>query len=147
MATARSSSPAMRPSDASVRSYLASVPDARRRDDARRLCALLQEITGERPALWAQSIVGFGQYHYRYASGHEGDAPLVSFAPRAQHLVLYLSAGLDDRYPKLLAELGPHKTGKGCLYLKRLDDADPVILRRLVERSVVVHRGVDRAST
>jgi hypothetical protein len=108
---------------------------------------LLQEITGEPPAMWAQSIVGFGQYHYRYASGHEGDAPLVSFAPRAQHLVLYLSAGLDDRYPKLLAQLGPHKTGKGCLYLKRLDDADPVSLRRLVERSVVVHRGVDRAST
>jgi len=147
MATARSSTPVMRPSGASVPSFLASVPDARRRDDARRLCALLQEITGERPVLWARSIVGFGQYHYRYASGHEGDAPLVSFAPRAQHLVLYLSAGLDDRYPKLLDQLGPHKAGKGCLYLKRLDDADPAILRQLVERSVLVHRGVDRAST
>ena len=144
---ARSSTPVMRPSGASVRSFLASVPDARRRDDARRLCALLQEITDERPALWAQSIVGFGQYHYRYASGHEGDAPLVSYAPRAKHLVLYLSAGLDDRYPKLLDQLGPHRTGKACLYLKRLDDADPAILRQLVERSVLVHRGVDRART
>ena len=144
---ARSSAPVMRPSGGSVRSFLAAVPDPRRRDDARRLCALLQEITDDRPALWAQGIVGFGQYHYRYASGHEGDAPLVSFAPRAQHLVLYLSAGLDDRYPKLLAQLGPHKTGKGCLYLKRLDDADPAILRQLVERSVLVHRGVDRASS
>jgi hypothetical protein len=123
------------------------VPAARRRDDARRLCALLQEVTGERPVMWAGSIVGFGRYHYRYASGHEGDAPLVAFAPRSQHLVLYLSADLDDRYPKLLAQLGPHKTGKGCLYLKRLDDADPTILRQLVERSVLVHRGVDRAST
>ena len=146
MATARSS-PAMRPTGGAVRTFLASVPDARRRDDARRLCALLQEITGERPVMWAQSIIGFGRYHYRYASGREGDAPLVSFAPRAQHLVLYLSAGLDARYPKLLEQLGPHTTGKGCLYLKRLDDADPAILRQLVERSVLVHRGVDRAST
>jgi Domain of unknown function (DU1801) len=144
---AHSSTPIMRPSGASVRSFLASVPDARHRDDARRLCALLQEITDERPAMWAQSIVGFGRYHYRYASGHEGDAPLVSFAPRAQHLVLYLSAGLGDRYPKLLHQLGPHKAGKGCLYLKRLDDADPAILRQLVERSVLVHRSVGRAST
>ena len=97
--------------------------------------------------MWAGSIVGFGRYHYRYASGREGDAPLVGFAPRARNLVLYLSSGLDERYPRLLAELGPHTTGKGCLYLKRLDDADPAVLRQLVERSVLVHRGVDRASS
>ena len=137
----------MRPTGEAVRSFLAAVPDAGRRDDARRLCALLQALTGEAPVMWAGSIVGFGRYHYRYASGREGDAPLVGFAPRARNLVLYLSSGLDERYPKLLAELGPHTTGKGCLYLKRLDDADPAVLRQLVERSVLVHRGVDRASS
>ena len=82
--------PAMRPTDAPVAAFLARVPDERRRADARRLCALMQEITGEPPAMWGTSIVGFGSYHYRYASGHEGDSALASFSPRSQHLAIYL---------------------------------------------------------
>ncbi|MGH2884217.1 MAG: DUF1801 domain-containing protein [Solirubrobacteraceae bacterium] len=86
----------------------------------------------------------FGSYRYRYDSGHEGTAPLVGFAPRKANLVLYLVGGLEDRYPKLLQRLGPHKVGKGCLYLKRLDVLDQEVLRSLVERTVRVHRGASR---
>ena len=139
--------PATRPTDAPVTGFLAGVPDERRRADARRLCAMMQEITGEPPAMWGTSIIGFGTYHYRYASGHEGDAPLAGFSPRRQHLVIYLASEFADRYRQALARLGPHKTGKGCLYLRRLDDVDPDALRELIGRSVRVHQGIDRAST
>jgi len=139
--------PAMRRTGAPVAEFLAQIPEERRREDARRLCALMQEITGEPPAMWGTSIAGFGSYHYRYASGHEGDAPLASFSPRSQHLAIYLVGGFEERYRPALARLGPHKTGKGCLYLKRLDDVDIDALRELIDRSVRVRKGVDRASS
>jgi len=136
----------MRPTDASVEEFLARVPDERR-EDAHRLCAMMGDITGEPPTMWGASIVGFGTYHYRYASGHEGDAPLAGFSPRSQQLVIYLASGFAGRYGALLARLGPHKTGKGCLYIRRLGDVDDAALRELIDRSVRVHRGIDRAST
>ena len=139
--------PVTRPTGAAVEGFLAGVPDERRREDARRLCAMMREITGEPPAMWGTSIVGFGAYHYRYASGHEGDAPLAGFSPRSQHLVIYLASEFGDRYQAVLARLGPHKTGKGCLYLKRLGDVDQDALRELIDRSVRVHQGIGRAST
>jgi len=135
------------PTDASVAGFLAGVPDERRREDAGRLCAIMQEITGESPAMWGTSIVGFGAYHYRYASGHEGDAPLAGFSPRRQQLVIYLASEFERRYQPVLARLGPHRAGKGCLYLKRLDDVDEAALRELIDRSVRVHKGLDRSST
>jgi uncharacterized protein DUF1801 len=135
------------PTGHDVEAFIASVAAEARRDDARRLCALLADWTGEPPAMWGPSIVGFGKYHYRYESGHEGDAALVSFSPRKANLVLYFVGGVEDRYPKLLERLGPHNTGKGCLYLKRLDDVDLDVLRELVDRTVRVHRGADRASS
>jgi hypothetical protein len=109
--------------------------------------AMMREITGEPPTMWGTSIIGFGTYHYRYASGHEGDAPLARFSPRRQHLAIYLVGEFGDRYQSVLARLGPHKTGKGCLYLKRLDDVDHDALRELVDRSARVHKGIDRAPT
>ena len=136
----------MRRTDASVEAFLARVPDEQQREDAVRLCALMQEITSEPPALWGTSIVGFGTYHYRYASGHEGDAALASFSPRRQHLVIYLVGEFEDRHRSVLARLGSHKTGKGCLYIKRLDDVDHDALRELIDRSVRVRKGIDRAS-
>lgn len=136
----------MRPTAASVAEFLARVPDGRRREDAHRLCAMMQEITGEPPAMWGSSIIGFGSYHYRYSSGHEGDSALASFAPRSQHLVIYLVGEFTGRYQSVLARLGPHKTGKGCLYLKRLDDVDYDALRELIDRSVRVRKGIDRTS-
>jgi hypothetical protein len=133
--------------DASVEEFLAQLPDDRQREDARRLCAVMQEVTGEPPAMWGPSIIGFGTYHYRYASGHEGDAPLAGFSPRSQHLVIYLASEFGDRYQPVLARLGPHKAGQGCLYVKRLGDVDEAALRELIDRSVRVHKGIGRAST
>ena len=132
------------PTAADVDAFIDAVPDEARREDARALSGLLAEWTGEPKVLWGSSIVGFGTYHYRYESGHEGTAPLVSFAPRKSNLVLYLVAGFEERYPELLERLGPHKAGKGCLYVKRLDVVDREALRELVDRTVRVHRGADR---
>lgn len=137
----------MRPTGRAVEEFLAAVPGEQRQADARQLCALMQEITGELPQMWGSSIVGFGRYHYRYASGHEGDSALAGFAPRKQHLVLYLVGEFETRHKSALARLGPHKTGKGCLYIKRLSDVDQDALYELIERSVRVRRGVDRASS
>jgi len=139
--------PAMRPTGTPVAEFLARVPDQRRREDARRLCALMQEITGEPPAMWGTSIVGFGSYHYRYASGREGDSALASFSPRSQHLAIYLVGEFTERHQSALARLCPHQTGKGCLYLKHLDDVDIGALRELIDRSVRVRKGIDRAAT
>ena len=132
---------------ASVAEFLTRIPDAERREDARRLCAVMEEITGEPPAMWGTSIIGFGAYHYRYPSGHEGDSALAGFSPRQRHLAIYLIGGFENRYQRVLARLGPHKTGKGCLYLKRLDDVDHDALRELIDRSVRVRKGIDRAAT
>ena len=137
--------PAMRRTDGSVEEFLAGVPDEQRREDSRRLCTMMQAITGEPPAMWGASIIGFGTYHYRYASGREGDSALASFAPRRQHLVIYLVGEFESRHQSALARLGPHKSGKGCLYIKRLDDVDGDALRELIDRSVRVRRGIDRA--
>jgi hypothetical protein len=137
----------MRWTDASVEGFLAGVPDEGRREDARRLCAMMREITGEPPAMWGISIIGFGTYHYRYASGHEGDSALASFSPRSQHLAIYLIGEFGNRHQPALARLGPHKTGKGCSYIKRLDDVNQDALHELIGRSVRVRKGIDRAST
>jgi uncharacterized protein DUF1801 len=138
--------PAMRRTGASVAEFLARVPDERRREDASRLCAMMRQITGEPPAMWGTSIIGFGTYHYRYASGHQGDSALAGFSPRGQHLAIYLIGGFEIRHRSVLARLGPHKTGKGCLYIKHLDDVDQDALRELIDRSVRVRKGIDRAS-
>lgn len=140
-------SPRTLPSEESAEAFIASVPGDARREDAQKLSGLLAAWTGEPPVMWGTSIVGFGCYRYRYDSGHGGTAALVGFSPRKANLVLYLVGGVQDRYPKLLQQLGPHKVGKGCLYLKRLDDVDHEVLRALVERTVRVHRGADRRAS
>jgi hypothetical protein len=134
------------PTEADVDAFLNAVPDAGRRDDARTLCRLLADITGEPAVLWGSSIVGFGAYSYRYPSGHEGTSALVGFSPRKGNLVVYLVGGFEDRYPALVDRLGPHRAGRGCLYLRQLVDVDLDVLRQLVERSIAVHRGQDRAA-
>ena len=135
------------PTAESPEAFLAAVPDDARRADAQQLARLLAEWTGEPPVVWGASLVGFGAYEYRYDSGHGGTAPLVAFSPRKASLVVYLVGGYQDRYPDLLEQLGPHKTGKGCLYLKRLGDVDHETLRALVDRTVRVHRGADRRAS
>jgi hypothetical protein len=116
---------------ASVAEFLDAVADPRRRADAQAVCALMTDVTGAEPTMWGPSIVGFGAYHYRYATGREGDWPAVGFSPRKQALTMYLSAGFDG-YDDLLARLGPHSVGKSCLYVKRLSDVDLDVLRDLV---------------
>jgi Domain of unknown function (DU1801) len=140
-------SPKTRPSDGSAEAFIAAVPDDARREDAQKLRGLLADWTGEAPALWGTSIVGFGCYRYRYDSGHQGTAALVGFSPLEAHLVVYLVGRVQGRYRKLLHELGPHKVGKGCLYLKRLDDVDHDVLQALVKRTVRVHRGADNRAS
>jgi hypothetical protein len=134
------------PTATDVEQFLAAIPDPGRRADARALTAMLSELTGEEPVIWGSSIVGFGTYRYRYPSGHEGVSALASFAARKGNLVIYLIGGFEERHHRLLEKLGPHKTGKGCLYFKRLDDVDLDVLRELIKRSIQVHRGMDRAA-
>jgi Domain of unknown function (DU1801) len=117
------------PTGASVGDFLAAVPDPRRRADAQTACALMAEATGLAPAMWGDSIIGFGTYHYRYASGQEGDWPPVALSPRKTALTIYAIAGFDE---DLLARLGPHRTGRSCLYVRRLADVDADVLRALV---------------
>jgi hypothetical protein len=124
---------------ASVQQFLASVDDEKRRKDARVVLKLMREITGEKPAMWGASIVGFGSYHYRYESGREGDWMLTGFSPRKQALTLYIMGGFD-RHDGLMSKLGRYKTGKSCLYVKNLEDIDLEVLRELVAESVAYMR-------
>ena len=120
-----------------VTAFLDAVAEEGRREDCRALLELMREVTGEEPRMWGDSIVGFGRYHNRYQSGREGDSMLLGFSPRKRDLTLYLLPGLE-RFASLLQKLGKHKAGKGCLYLKRLADVDPQVLRELLESSVEV---------
>jgi hypothetical protein len=122
------------PGDGDVSAFVDGVADERRRADARHLVALMGAVTGQPAILWGTAIIGFGSRHYRYESGREGDMPAVSFSPRKAQTVLYLSGG-PEAYQDLLDRLGPHTTGKGCLYLKRVGDADDAVLREMVGRS------------
>ena len=123
------------PTDASVEDFIAAVADLARREDCRRVAAMMQAASGAPPVMWGASIVGFGRYRYTYASGRTGDWPIIGFSPRKNELVLYLMTGFDDAAP-LLEKLGKHKTGKACLYVKRMADVDAMVLRRLIDASV-----------
>jgi len=118
-----------------VDAFLDSVANEKRRQDSFTVLELMKQVTGKKPEMWGDSIVGFGSYHYKYASGREGNWFLVGFSPRAQNLTLYIMAGFDT-YETLLGKLGKHTTGKSCLYIKRLEDVDMDVLKELVRRSV-----------
>ena len=121
--------------EADVNAFLDAVENPRRRADARQVLDVIQAVTGEPPKMWGSSIVGFGSYHYRYASGREGDWPVVGFSPRKQNLVIYIMPGFSD-YGDLLGKLGKYRTGKSCLYVNKLDDVDLELLEQLVRESV-----------
>lgn len=125
--------------DNPVKDFLNQIESESKREDSFKLLALMQKITGEEPKMWGTSIVGFGEYHYRYASGHEGDAALVGFSPRKQNLTLYLMGCYinpeDKSYDQLFQQLGKHKTGKSCLYINKLSDVDLNTLEKLITRS------------
>jgi hypothetical protein len=119
----------------SVPNFIASIKDGKRRKDVSAIINLISEHSGFKPKMWGTSIVGFGAYHYKYESGHEGDAPLTGLASRANAIVLYLSANFEDR-EELLQTFGKHKTGKGCIYIQKLEDIDPGILIKMVKNSI-----------
>lgn len=134
-----------KPTKLSVAAFVNAITDPARRADARALLKLMQSASGEKPQMWGPSIVGFGRYHYRYESGREGDMPVIGFSPRKAATVLYGVAGARDS-KALLAKLGKHTTGKGCLYIKKLADVDQQILAAILAKSVAATRA-SRAKT
>lgn len=129
--------PKTRATSQNVGQFLAGIADAAKRADAEEIARMLGEITGVEAKMWGPSIVGFGEYHYRYESGHEGDMCVAGFSPRKDALTLYVMPGFE-RYGELMAKLGKYRTGKSCLYVKRLDDVDRNVLRELLEKSVAI---------
>jgi Domain of unknown function (DU1801) len=120
---------------ASVSAFLRGLADESRRKDCQTLVRIMTRAVGAKPRMWGSSIVGFGHYHYKYASGRENDWFLAGFSPRKQDLTIYIMAGFD-RYDALMAKLGKYKTGKSCLYIKRLADVDVAVLQELITASV-----------
>ncbi|WP_166001096.1 DUF1801 domain-containing protein [Bacillus sp. Cs-700] len=121
--------------DNSVIEFIESVDHPKKREDGYRLLDLFTETTGYEAKMWGPSIIGFGSYHYQYATGHEGDAPLVGFSPRKAKISLYLAQGEPER-ENALERLGKHKTGKACVYVNKLDDIDLDVLKEMIRQSV-----------
>ncbi len=120
---------------ASVEKFINAVDDPERRADCKKVAAMMRKATGARAKMWGTSIVGFGRYHYKYASGREGEFMLTGFSPRKRDLTLYIMPGFSD-FPVLMKKLGKHKTGKSCLYIRSLDDVDEAVLQQLIDASV-----------
>ena len=125
--------------DASVEEFINAVDNEQKRKDSWDLLALMEGITGSKAKMWGSSLVGFGQYHYKYESGREGDFFITGFSPRKTALTVYVMPGFDG-YKEQLARLGPYKTGKSCLYLKNLEVVDRKVLEEIVSDSVAVMR-------
>ena len=129
--------------EASVEGFLNSVADEQARKDCFEILKMMKQVTKEEPKMWGASIVGFGSYHYKGASGREGDWMLIGFSPRKQNLTLYLMHGFDV-HKDLLKKLGKYKTSMGCLYIKNLDDVDKRVLKELVTESVKRMKSQDK---
>ena len=125
--------------DADAEDFVASIEDARKREDSRQMIALMRGVTGEEPVLWGSSLIGFGNYHYRYESGREGDFFLTGFSPRKSAFTVYIMPGLE-RYAAQLEKLGPHRVGKSCLYVRNLEAVDLDVLEEIIRDSVRVMR-------
>jgi len=131
--------PKTKPTEVSAESHIAAITNEEQRNDAQTLVALMRRVTRQEPRMWGPSIVGFGSYHYKYASGHEGDTALAGFAMRGSELVVYIAEDFEGR-DVLLAKLGKPKTGKVCVYIRRLANVDLTVLESLVARSIVETR-------
>ncbi|MCH8957420.1 DUF1801 domain-containing protein [candidate division KSB1 bacterium] len=124
-----------KPNEQSVEAFLNSVEDEKKRQDCLTILEIMKQITKAEPQMWGTSMVGFGTYHYKYESGREGDWFVAGFSPRKQNLTLYIMAGFS-RYDELLSKLGKFKTGKSCLYIKKIEDVDLKTLKELIKQSV-----------
>lgn len=123
------------PTTASVTDFIGSIDDREKRADARKVATMMRRATGKRARMWGSSMVGYGTYHYRYASGREGDFMLSGFSPRKQALTVYIMAGFSA-FDGLMKKLGKVRTGKSCLYIRRLSDVDEEVLEQLIQESV-----------
>lgn len=121
--------------DNSVIEFIEQVENSKKREDAYRLLDIFTETTGYKAKMWGTSIIGFGSYHYKYATGHEGDAPLVGFSPRKANFSLYFATG-DTERDMLLQEFGKHKAGKSCVYINKITDIDVEVLKKLIQQSI-----------
>ena len=124
-----------KPTGASVEKFLNQVSDETRREDCFKVAQIMEEITGEKPVMWGPSIVGFGSYHYKYASGRVGDWPIAAFSPRKKDLTIYIMPGVQQ-YGELMEKLGKHSSAKSCLYIRRLSDVHVPTLKKLIRESV-----------
>lgn len=124
-----------RKNKASVTGFINAINDSKKRADCKAIAKIMREATGSRASMWGGSIVGFGSYDYKYASGHQGSWPICGFSPRAQNIAVYIMPGFSQ-FDALMKKLGKYKTGKSCLYIKRLDDVDHEVLRDLITASV-----------
>ncbi len=127
------------PTDGDVTAFLNSIEDPQKREDAFAILEMMRDVTAAEPKMWGESIVGFGDYHYKYASGREGDWFQVGFSPRKQSMTLYLTYGIEEK-TELMKDLGTYKTGKACLYVKRLSDVNRDTLKELVRSSVAEYQ-------
>lgn len=121
--------------DRSVVEFIENVENPTKREDAYKLLDIFTETTGYQAKMWGPSIIGFGSYHYKYPTGHEGDAPLVGFSPRKAKISLYFATG-DTQREELLENFGKHTTGKACVYINKLADVDVAVLKKLIDQSV-----------
>jgi hypothetical protein len=128
-----------KPTKLSVTSFIGTLTDPARRADAKALAKLMESEAGEKPKMWGPSIIGFGSYHYTYDSGRQGDMPVIAFSPRKAATVLYGMIGFTES-GALLARLGKHTTGKGCLYIKKLADVDQQVLKTMMRKSLAASR-------
>jgi hypothetical protein len=133
--------PKMKETDNSVIEFIESVGNEKKKADAYQLLEIFEEVTGYDAKMWGPSIIGFGSYHYKYASGHEGDAPLVGFSPRKTKISLYLGYESEER-EKLLESLGKHTKGKACIYVNKLADIDTNALKDLIEHTVEIYQNL-----
>jgi hypothetical protein len=133
-----------RETKASVEKFINQLPE-QRREDCFQIARMMEEITGDKPKMWGAKIVGFGSYHYKYASGHEGEWPITGFSPRTTDLTLYIMPGFTE-YGDLMKQLGKHRTGKSCLYIKRLSDIHLPTLKKLIRASVKHMKKLKKAS-
>lgn len=120
--------------EGSVEQYLLSIADAKKQSDTRTIIGYMEEVTNLKPKMWGTAIVGFGSYDYTYDSGHSGSAPIIGLAARANAITLYLGSSFEKR-DELLAKFGKHKTGKGCIYVKKLEDIDKAVLKQMIQLS------------
>lgn len=130
-----------KPTDSNVIEFIEKVDHPKKKIDAYKLLDIFIETSGYEPKMWGDSIIGFGQYHYVYKTGHEGDAPLVGFSPRKSKFSLYFATGDEDR-DKLLSKFGKHKSGTACVYINKLDDVDVEVLKELIVQSIEFLNGL-----